>query len=180
MDKPLTLEQVISFLLEAPLFDSLDAAELSEVVQIMQLQAFRSGQAVFREGDDGDAWYVLFSGRGIVTKESPFGPSQEIAVLEPKSCFGEMAILDGSERSATVRAEGDTQVFRFPRAPFQKLLDDGKLGAYKLVLAMAQVLCQRQRRITAKLAELMEEAPEGGELVRDQMGEMLDEYTVSE
>lgn len=180
MDKSLTLEQVIAFLLETPMFESLDAAELSQVVQIMQVQSFRSGQAVFREGDDGDAWYVLFTGRGVVTKESPFGPSQEIAVLEPPACFGEMAILDGSARSASVRAEGETQVFRFPRTPFQKLLDEGKLGAYKLVLAMAQVLSQRQRQITAKLADLLEEAPVEGEVVRGHMGEMLDGYTVSE
>lgn len=180
MEQSLTLEQVIEFLLEAPLFESLDPTELSAVVQIMQVQGFRDGQAVFREGDEGDAWYVMFQGRAVVTKESPFGPSKEIAILEAPACFGEMAILDGSARSASVRAEGDTQVFRFPRVPFDRLLDEGKLGAYKLVLAMAQVLAQRQRQITARLAELLEEAPEGSELVREGMGEMLDEYTVSE
>ena len=45
---------------------------------------------------------------------------------------------------------------------------------------MAQVLSQRQRQITAKLADLLEEAPVEGEVVRGHMGEMLDGYTVSE
>ncbi len=180
MDKPLTLEQVIEFLLEAPLFESLDSTELSQVVHIMQVQGFRDGQSVFREGDDGDAWYVVFRGRAVVTKESPFGPSKEIALLEGPMCFGEMAILDGSSRSATVRSEGETTVFRFPRTPFQRLLDEGNLGAYKLVLAMAQILSQRQRQITQQLADLLGEDVVGGAAVRGAIGEMLDTYTVSE
>ena len=180
MDRSITLEQVIHFLLETPMFEELDAAELSEIVHIMQVQGFRDGQSVFREGDDGDAWYVVFRGRAVVTKESPFGPSKEIALLEGPMCFGEMAILDGSSRSATVRSEGETTVFRFPRTPFQRLLDEGNLGAYKLVLAMAQILSQRQRQITQQLADLLGEDVIGGAAVRGAIGEMLDTYTVSE
>ena len=70
-----------------------------------------------------------FRGKVVVSKESPFGPSKEIAVLEPPACFGEMAVLDGSDRSATVTSEGDTQIFCFPRDHFQGLLDQGELGA---------------------------------------------------
>ena len=59
----ITLEQIINFLLEAPMFAELDAAELSEIVHIMQVQKVRAGSAVFREGDAGDAWYVIFAGQ---------------------------------------------------------------------------------------------------------------------
>ena len=180
MDKDLTLERVIGFLLETPLFDALDPAELSEIVHIMQVQGFRDGQSVFREGDEGDAWYVLFKGQTLVTKEVPFGPSRQLARLEPHACFGEMAILDGSARSALVRASGDVTVFRFPRIPFQRLLDEGNLGAYKLVLAMARILCQRQRDLTQRITEMAEESSSAHEVVRSSVGPMLDSWRVSQ
>ena len=66
----ITLEEIITFLLEAPMFGDLDASELSQIVHIMQIQRFRAGQAVFREDDAGDAWYVLFEGQVEVIKDS--------------------------------------------------------------------------------------------------------------
>ena len=160
MEGQITLEQVINFLLETPMFEELNAHELSEVVHIMQVQRFREGQAIFREGDHGDAWYVLFKGTASVTKNTPFGPPRTVATLEPHACFGEMAILDGSERSAAVRAVEEVTLFRFPRLPFTQLLEEDNVGAFKLVHGMARVLCQRQRRLTLQLSDLMEEIEE--------------------
>jgi CRP-like cAMP-binding protein len=66
-----------------------------------------------------------------------------------------MAILDGSPRSASVRASVATTAFRFPRDKFAPLLADDNLSAYKLVHQMARVLCARQRSTTTQLAELL-------------------------
>lgn len=181
MDQPLTLERIITFLVDAPLFEALDASELSNVVRVMQVQRLRDGQAVFHEGDTGDGWYVLFDGTVEVTRRTPFGAPRSITVLQPPSCFGEMAVLDGSARSATVRARGEVVVFKFPRDPFQELLDAGNLGAYKLVLAMARVLCERQRALTEQMHDLLEER-EGARYARvmHRIGPLLDAYSVSE
>ena len=100
----ITLEQIITFLLETPMFGDLDAAELSQIVHIMQLQRVREGQPIFREGDPGDAWYVIYEGGAEVHKSTDFLPARRIATLSPRSCFGEMAILDHSPRSASVVA----------------------------------------------------------------------------
>ena len=89
-------------------------------------------------------------------KESLLG-SKVIARLGPRACFGEMSILDGSPRSATVRAVESTTAFRFPSASFQGLLDDGNMSANKLVLQIARVLAARQRTTTSRLAELIRE-----------------------
>lgn len=151
----ITLEEIITFLLEAPMFARLDAAELSEIVHIMQVQKVRAGTAVFREGDPGDAWYVIYSGRAEVLKGNEFLPSQRLSVLETRACFGEMAILDHSSRSASVVALDDCTVFRFPRRDFEELLADGNLAAYKLIYEMAKVLSTRQRKITQDLTEAL-------------------------
>src|SRR5678815_4978322 len=63
MSAPLSLEEILNFLLETPLFGDLDAHELSEVVHIMQVQGLRQGQTVFAENQEGDAWYVLYEGQ---------------------------------------------------------------------------------------------------------------------
>lgn len=154
MAASITLEQILYFLLETPMFGDLDPSELSEVVHIMQVQRLRAGQHVFREGDKGDAWYVLYEGRVEVLKDSGLG-TRTVAVLGPRSCFGEMAILDGSTRSASVRAREDCTAFRFPRLEFTELLENGNLSAYKLVHQMSLVLVRRQRETTARLVELL-------------------------
>jgi CRP-like cAMP-binding protein len=184
MDQNITLELIINFLLETPMFEELNAGELSQIVHIMQMQRFREGQPIFSEGDHGDAWYVLFDGKARVTKSTPFGPEREVATLEAHACFGEMAILDGSARSATVSSIGECTLFRFPRLPFLQLMEEGNLGAFKLVHGMARVLCQRQRYLTTQLSELMEELEELEDdakpaLTRD-LGDLLDRYTLSE
>jgi CRP/FNR family transcriptional regulator, cyclic AMP receptor protein len=181
MDTPVTLEHVIRFLLETPLFEDLEPSELAEVVGIMQVQRLREGQRVFGEGDEGDAWYVIFDGDVAVTKDTAFGPGRTIALLDSRSIFGEMAVLDGSARSAAVTARGETTLFKFPRLDFQELVEGGSLAAYKLVYAMARVLCQRQRAITQQLSDVIEAQPaEPKGVLKASLGDLLDTYSVSE
>jgi CRP/FNR family cyclic AMP-dependent transcriptional regulator len=178
MNHPISLETVIGFLVATPLFDGLDAAERAEVVRIMEVQRFQNDQEIFHEGDTGDAWYVIFEGRAEVVKEMQFGPTR-IASLRAGSCFGEMAILDGQPRSATVRAAGPLTLFRFSRARFDDLLDQGSLGAFKLVASMARTLSQRQRQLTQQVSELMQRRATPTS-IRAEIGDVVDRYLVSE
>ncbi len=180
MDQSLTLEQVIDFLLETNLFCDLEADELGDIVQIMQLQRFRADQAIFREGDEGNAWYVLFEGSARVEKRDPFVPAREVARLGPHACFGEMAILDNSPRSASVFAVDDVTAFRFPSAMFGMLLEEHSVAAYKLIHAMAKTLCVRQRKMNQQLSDLMEQTDTDTAGLRSRVGPMVDESAISE
>ena len=151
VDQPISLDTVVGFLVNTPLFDGLDAAERAEVVRIMEVRRLTDGEEVFHEGEQGDAWYVIYEGSARVLKDSDAG-QWEIRVMEPGSCFGEIAILDRQPRSATVLAAGPLTVFRFRRARFEQLLEQGSLGAYKLVLGMARMLSQRHRELTQQLS----------------------------
>lgn len=159
MEQSISLESVVGFLVSTPLFNGLDPAERADVVRIMEVMRLREGEKVFEERDPGDAWYVISEGTARVLKNVDAAP-REIARLSRGECFGEMAILDGSARSATVEAGSDLTLFRFRRARFDDLLDQGSLGAYKLVVSMARVLSQRQRELTRQLTELMEQKAE--------------------
>jgi CRP/FNR family cyclic AMP-dependent transcriptional regulator len=151
MDQTISLETTISFLVTTPIFNGLDPAERAEVVRIMEVQQLTDGEVVFHEGDPGDGWYVIFEGKARVLKEIN-GRLQDVAVLDCAACFGEMAIIDGEPRSATIQAEGALTVFRFRRSSFDRLLEQGSLGAYRLVLGMARMLSLRHRQLTQDLA----------------------------
>jgi CRP-like cAMP-binding protein len=176
MGNTITLEAIITFLLETPMFGDLDAGELSEIVHIMQVLRLREGQTVFREGDRGDSWYVLFEGAADVLKDTGL-ETRSIATLGPRACFGEMAILDGSTRSATVKATTEATAFRFHKDAFDTLLANDNLAAYKLVYQMARVLAARQRQTTSRLADLLEV---DGPPVRDSLRPIVDRSVVTE
>ncbi len=178
--KTITLEQIILFLLETPMFECLSAGELSEIVHIMQVRRLRDGQALFHEGEEGDGWYVVFEGKVVVTRSEEVGPVREIAELGPRACVGEMAVLDGCPRSATVAARGEATVFRFPRYEFEGLLTDDNLAAYRLVHEMAKVLCQRQRKVTNELSEAVIQRNISAKKLRKRIGPIIDEHKVSE
>ena len=153
----LTLEKIITFLLEVEMFASLDVAELSEIVSIMDIQNYDQGEVIFSEGDIGDAWYTIFSGSAVVERTNPFYDIGAVAELGKAHSFGEMAILDDAPRSATITIAEEAILFRFSRTRFERLLDNKSLGAYKLVYGMACILAQRQRRLNNRISELTQE-----------------------
>lgn len=177
MGSELTLEQLIEFLMDAPMFGDLGTSELSELVGALQVRHHAAGDYVFREGDAGDAWYVLYEGEVEVVKEVQ-GAARVIAILGRRACFGEMAILDGSPRSASVRATQPVTALRFPRASFTRLLTDGNLGAYKLVHQIALVLVSRQRRTTSRLVEALAAADQAQ--LADIIAPIVDRSAVAE
>lgn len=177
MDASLTFEQVIDFLLDAPLFDRLGPGGLADVARRMHVRRLAAGDVLFEQGAEGDAWYVIYEGEARVSRTDQDGGEHDVADLRVRACFGEMAVLDDSPRSATVRAITELTVLEFSRAAFQELWDDANPAAHELVLAMAKVLCERQRRLTAELQHMVEECrTERSEAI----GALVDHYRVSE
>ena len=167
METKVTRERLITFLLETPMFEKLVPSEIMEIIHIVEVEQYQAGDVVFREGDNGDAWFVLYRGAVEVLKHGSAG-EKKIAELGSQACFGEISILDGSPRSATIRATEDSVTFRVPREAFGELIDDGHLVAYKLLHQMAILLAERQRTTTLRLSELLN----AGEITEVQQGIM--------
>ena len=154
MEAKVTRERLITFLLVTPMFEKLEPSEVMEIIDVVSVEQYQSGDVIFNEGDPGDAWYVLYKGAVDVLKQGATG-EKKIAGLGPESCFGEISILDGSPRSATIRAAKDCVVFRVARDEFGRLVEQGHLVAYKLLHEMAILLAKRQRITTLRLSELL-------------------------
>jgi len=84
--------------------------------------SFTFGQTIVREGEPADAFYLLVSGQARVVKQSDNGEEISLSVLRPGDSFGEMGLLEESNRSATVRATGEVSVFKLDRSVFQALI----------------------------------------------------------
>lgn len=179
IDQPISLDAVLSFLVSSRLFGDLDAEERAEVVRIMEIQRLQKGEEIFHEGDPGDAWYVVFEGQVEVVVATSSGGERQVSSLEPGACFGEMAMLDGAERSATVRASGPITIFRFRRKHFEELLSEGSLGAYKLVLAIAREMSPRLRQLTGQVSELLERGQSGSQMGAD-VSQLVEQTLASE
>jgi CRP-like cAMP-binding protein len=93
-----------------PIFSDLSRDAFLALTAGMVLQRVSEGAAVIREGDDGTSFYVVASGRFAVTKRDDAGGTVVLARLGEGDFFGEMALLSGTVRSATVRAEEDGEV----------------------------------------------------------------------
>ncbi|MGQ9857667.1 MAG: sigma 54-interacting transcriptional regulator [Thermodesulfobacteriota bacterium] len=122
--------------------------ELSTLARIARSVEFSPGQEVFREGDPGDALYVVGSGKVNVLKSSEGGPDEQLLMeLEAPAILGEMALLDKAPRSATIRIsqEGPATLLRISREDFEDLLGGATPIALKLTYRLAQSISQRLR-----------------------------------
>ena len=84
-----------SFLVRTPLLRDLNPAELLDLEPILTEVTVPAGGLVFEEGDEGEACYVIRTGRVGVQRATHQGVSHRLAELEPGGCFGEIALLDG-------------------------------------------------------------------------------------
>jgi CRP-like cAMP-binding protein len=96
-----------------PLFADLESEAFVDLVERISLREFTEGQRVVREGEPGDSVFVIVSGRMRVMKESE--PPKQLATLQGGALFGELALLTGAPRSASVYAAADVEVFEISR-----------------------------------------------------------------
>jgi len=131
----------------SPLFALLPEDVLSLVESRLEPHAVESGDWLMRKGDPGDALYVVDSGRlevvlgehdGIELEDDP--DVRVLRVLGRGATVGELALVTGDPRSASVRASRDSTLFRLSYADFHHLLDDSPAFGHALVTVLGRQL----------------------------------------
>ncbi|MEX0806845.1 MAG: SLC13 family permease [Candidatus Binatia bacterium] len=105
-----------------PLFSALSREDVAKVLGKMEEGYYVSGTTLFAQGDIGDAFYIIQSGAVRVALQNR-GRSEVIRVLGPRDWFGEMALLSGEPRSATIIAAKDTVAWRLSRQAWDELIE---------------------------------------------------------
>jgi len=106
------------------LLDLLDPEDRAHLLRSCESQAFSFGDVIMREGDEADALYVLVSGRARVVQAREGGGELVLGSLSAGDVIGEMALLQGGRRNATVRASGDVSVMKLGRGAFEELREE--------------------------------------------------------
>ena len=121
----MTTQSEISFKLtgHSPLFSSLDKDVLNRLINEAPLISFDKKKLVIREGDPGEAMYIIKSGMARVYT-SRDDQEVELAVLGPGACIGEVATLTGSPRTATVMTMEPCEMFQFSKRQIDAVLEE--------------------------------------------------------
>ncbi|HEY6878519.1 MAG TPA: mechanosensitive ion channel family protein [Polyangiales bacterium] len=129
----------LAALKQVELFSALSEGELDEVASNLQRAPYAPGEVVTREGADAKHLYIVREGR-LSVRVGGHEEEREVAQLSAGSIFGEMALLTGERRNATLVALSDVECFRLDAAPFRALLAKHP----DLAERVAQVLAERE------------------------------------
>src|SRR5213596_3898758 len=116
-------DEARTILRDEPLFECLSDAQIDNLVKEARLNYFGRGENVIKEGAEGDSMFVLLQGAARVWV-SRNGTSIPIATLSAGDCFGEMSLLTGESRTATVQAESDCYVLEIGKPVMAEVIRD--------------------------------------------------------
>ncbi len=151
-----------------PVFVPLSPEELEQMSQDCDRQDFGRGERVVHQGDPGDAMYVVLEGTAVVTVKTESDAEREVARLSRGEFFGEMALLTGDPRTASVTAVDDLAVLVIHKKALQAMLARRPGLAHE----MAEIVEARRQGLRA-VKELQEAAPEKQAAVRKSAGELV-------
>ena len=131
------------------LFDRLEETQIESFLRYVELEPFQQFSHIVREGQHGEAMYVVLEGevRALAVVE---GKESTLATLTPGDCFGEISLLDQGPRSADVIANKDSVLLKLSSASFERLVSEAPALSVPFLLALSRAVVFRIRRVTKK------------------------------
>lgn len=133
-----------------PLFAGLPAEALGQLALASRLAQFMPNEVIIRQGDEGSELFVVQSGEVAVSIRGNTGPDAELQRLGPGAFFGEMSLLAGDRRAATVRSTTDCVLLVIGKPALAAVFE----SAPELVEVVSQIVAERIAVTSARLAEL--------------------------
>ena len=143
------------------LLAKLEDSALDTLLAIASERRFTNGQVIFQKGEPGTSMMAVLSGRVRISAYSEDGREIILNMVEPGQLFGEIALLDGKERSADATAMGKTDLLILDRRDFLPFLEHKP----KIAVQLIEVLCSRLRH-TSEMVESIAFLDFGARLAR--------------
>jgi len=144
----MSLAEEVDLLRGIPLFERMEPAKLKLLAISSDRVNFRPNAVMMNQGDDGDAAYVIMSGKGDVLIDTP-GGEIKVAEIGVGQIVGEIAILIDVPRTATVRTEEGLTALKISKENFLRLLH----GSPQVAVEIIRVLAARLENTNAQLRE---------------------------
>ncbi|MGH8544433.1 MAG: SLC13 family permease, partial [Gammaproteobacteria bacterium] len=140
------MADLIETIRSIPLFSALSREEIAKVLGKLEEKSFPAQTTIFAEGDEGDSFYLIEEGAVQVVLRSAGSKPEIMAVLGVKDWFGEMALLTGEPRSATIITLKDTVVWKLSREDWRELIDKHPSWLLHLCAALSKRLSHLDRQ----------------------------------
>jgi len=131
--------RVTDLLRTMDIFEALPAQELETIAQLLRERRLAESDVLCRQGDPGDALFIVTGGRIRLSTTDPSGNEKVLTYFTDGQFFGEMSLLTGAPRSATATAETDSQVLVLDKRAFDQLL----ASDVQIMREMLKVVSQR-------------------------------------
>lgn len=129
----------------------LSPMEINFLTTLSKEQHFQKDEYLFREGEEGDALYIVLEGQIRISKDTAAG-EEALAILDRGDYFGEMALIDRQPRSADAKAHSsEAVVLKISRQVLEGILDIQKVSSLRLLKLLCQLVAKRLREIDHKL-----------------------------
>lgn len=146
--KSMNSEELDSHIEKVPLFSNLSTMEINTIKSVMIAREFEAGQVIVHEDDDSpQTFFIIAAGSAQVTVVTSEGKTAILATLKRGEFFGEMAILDGEPRSASVVAAQKCVLLMLYRKPFLDILEKFPKLTIRMLVEMSRRLRHTNRQI---------------------------------
>ena len=138
------------FLTTVPIFANLGSEQLQPLTSKLRRRQYQRGEVIFHQDDPADRMHIVAQGTVRISITSEDGREKDIALLQAGECFGEMALLDGSNRSATATAIEPSQTFALYRQDFMDFLQEHP----QVVAETTSLLTRRLRSVNQMIGDM--------------------------
>ena len=154
-------EEIMGALQSVPFLEPLSREELETLVRGIKSEFYAGGERIISQGQPGSSFYIIASGEvEVAVKKSADAPETVVATLRPHDYFGERSLMTGEERSATIVAAVDSELYVIDKPTFKSIISANT----DLVEAIGRKLAERQKQLEQTRRETVSEvAEEGGE-----------------
>jgi len=175
-----TSAESVALLAQVPTFEALGPADLARVAEVAVPRSFPAGQVIFREGDASDTCYIVGSGHARAVRENVDGRTITLAHFGPGDIFGELAMFDDENRSATVETLDEVEAIAILGSDMRRLLREHPDIAVKLVISLGRRLRAANERLVRQSFQTVQSRVAGvlGQLVRQAQSEGAGERDV--
>lgn len=159
MSAPIPIEKQVQFLKHVQLMKGLGDGMIAVLAAAMQMKKKHDGELLCEEGGPGNACFILASGAAeVFTGKAP--NEQVICTLKYTSVVGEVALIDGKKRSASVRCKGDVTYFVLMRDEFERMIGSANPAGLRLLDNVTRTLAARVRSVNQRYADIFSHAGE--------------------
>ena len=176
MSTPTPLEMTLDAIRSVPLFASLDDNAASELRALLRTREADAETTLFQAGDDGDAMYLIESGRVRIAVTDEDQRQIVLAELARGDFFGEMAIIDGKQRSADATVIEPSKLAVLSRESFLKFIRNNPVVALEMLSATFSRLRHTDKMLQQRVSRNVNEEQDKRMTIADRAADVIAEF----